>query len=452
MTRALHNLSPVLINRLGCTTLARYCTCAALLLLPFSHFLVNQFAIAAVVLGVLSADYRQKWQVLKNQPAVFVSLAFLALLFISIFYSVASLHHAVSWFCKYTKILYIIPLLPLFTEAKHRKTALDSFIVGVTVSAFLSFLAMHYWINLSFTLQHPRIFPNSGVYGMFVNILNMSVLSAFAAFLLLNRIFDQNRIWLYLPIVLFLVYQMTFINGERTGCAIFFVLLTLSLWQRWHWRGLLSACIVVPVLATVFVLYAPALSHRIHLGVHAVKNLQVAQTVTTTNAALSPAVSSLKTSAKPIAHSSLYYRLHFWKTSLDIIKQAPLLGHGVGSFISLYNQAHGLLFIGSKDLEEPHNSYLFVAVQVGIVGALLFIAWLFAMWRTAAKLPVSDRHLMQGMVLCFALNACINVTIAGNTMGNLYVLTAAVLLAALRGINKNEQHSSVDTDRAIDAR
>jgi O-antigen ligase len=71
-------------------------------------------------------------------------------------------------------------------------------------------------------------------------------------------------------------------------------------------------------------------------------------------------------------------RAHFWSVALQIFRDHPIIGAGLGSFGLMYTQydtRNGLLRV-----DHVHNDYLQVLTDVGIIGAalgLLFIYWLF---------------------------------------------------------------------------
>jgi O-antigen ligase len=71
-------------------------------------------------------------------------------------------------------------------------------------------------------------------------------------------------------------------------------------------------------------------------------------------------------------------RAHFWKIALQIFRDHPVTGAGLGSFGLMYTQydtRNGLLRV-----EQVHNDYLQTLTDTGLIGAalgLLFVFWLF---------------------------------------------------------------------------
>jgi O-antigen ligase len=75
-------------------------------------------------------------------------------------------------------------------------------------------------------------------------------------------------------------------------------------------------------------------------------------------------------------------RLDFWRNSIAFIAQAPFLGHGTGSIPSLYRNLAAQQSMEGFETNNPHNQTFAVAVQLGVVGALV----LWAMWIAHAML------------------------------------------------------------------
>ena len=70
-------------------------------------------------------------------------------------------------------------------------------------------------------------------------------------------------------------------------------------------------------------------------------------------------------------------RLEFWKKSIAFVYAAPVIGHGTGSMPALFAKAAaGQTGAAATATTNPHNQTFAVAIQLGLVGALV----LWAMW------------------------------------------------------------------------
>jgi O-antigen ligase len=67
-------------------------------------------------------------------------------------------------------------------------------------------------------------------------------------------------------------------------------------------------------------------------------------------------------------------RLEFWKASLEILREAPLFGHGTGSIAAAFRQH--TTASDSAPATNPHNQFFAIGIQIGALG----VAALLAMW------------------------------------------------------------------------
>jgi O-antigen ligase len=76
--------------------------------------------------------------------------------------------------------------------------------------------------------------------------------------------------------------------------------------------------------------------------------------------------------------TSIGTRLEFWQKSLRFFAEAPVIGHGTGSTLGLFEHAATgpKVLAGGQVIGNPHNQTLNIAVQWGAVG----VAVLYAMW------------------------------------------------------------------------
>ena len=76
-------------------------------------------------------------------------------------------------------------------------------------------------------------------------------------------------------------------------------------------------------------------------------------------------------------------RIEFWKKSVAFVRQAPIFGHGTGSMPALFaNTAAGKTGAAGSPTSNPHNQTFAVAIQLGLLGAVV----LWAMWAAHVRL------------------------------------------------------------------
>jgi hypothetical protein len=74
-------------------------------------------------------------------------------------------------------------------------------------------------------------------------------------------------------------------------------------------------------------------------------------------------------------------RIEFAKRSIAFIREAPLIGHGTGSIHSLFLRASiGQTGAAGSATTNPHNQTFAVAIQLGLLGAVLLWAMWIAHW------------------------------------------------------------------------
>src|SRR5262249_29150662 len=91
-------------------------------------------------------------------------------------------------------------------------------------------------------------------------------------------------------------------------------------------------------------------------------------------------------------------RFTIWTATVHMIKDQPLLGHGLGSHAALffdYRRADIKRGVNTEPLAEvaveAHNEYLQIAAETGLIGLLLFLMvvaiYVRTQWRGIARQP-----------------------------------------------------------------
>ncbi|NRF66819.1 O-antigen ligase family protein [Aquincola sp. S2] len=143
------------------------------------------------------------------------------------------------------------------------------------------------------------------------------------------------------------------LQDRRTGMVALPVLLAaLGLARQRGWWRRLAAVAVVAGLSLAAWQFSPAVRGRIDEGLNEMRQYQSSDTAAT----------------------SWGMRLRLAEHSLDMVREKPLFGHGVGSWLDQWRARvqPGLLI--SVHL-TPHNEYLLVASQLGLAG-IAALLWL----------------------------------------------------------------------------
>ena len=131
----------------------------------------------------------------------------------------------------------------------------------------------------------------------------------------------------------------------------------------------------------------------------------------------------------------MYQPPHFREDDLavqhELIRAHPLVGTGTGGFPAAY--ADLVRGNGRVATDNPHNEFLLIAAQTGLVGlaALLWLLW--QQWRLAPQLPTPlERGLAQGLVAMMVTVCLLNSALLDHTEGLLYAWLTALLYAGLK--------------------
>jgi len=124
-------------------------------------------------------------------------------------------------------------------------------------------------------------------------------------------------------------------------------------------------------------------------------------------------------------------RAHFWSVTVDIIKNHPLIGTGLGAFGVVYTGYDSRN--GTYRLEQAHNDYLQVLSDGGIVGALIGLFFLVNLFRMGFARRESRDDFRRG-VATGALAGCFAVLIHSFFDFTLHTPANALLFLVLAGL------------------
>ncbi|MGH9904400.1 MAG: O-antigen ligase family protein, partial [Pyrinomonadaceae bacterium] len=133
-------------------------------------------------------------------------------------------------------------------------------------------------------------------------------------------------------------------------------------------------------------------------------------------------------------------RAHFWSVTLDIIKEHPIIGTGLGAFAVVYTRYDSRN--GQYRLEQAHNDYLQVLSDGGIVGAGLGLIFVLLLFRIGFARRESRDDFRSGVTLG-ALAGCFAVLVHSFFDFTLHTTSNAFLfltLAAIATMDSRVEH------------
>ncbi len=343
---------------------------------------------------VLSGDYRDKWRRIRGSRTSLAALLFLAVCLLGVAHGSADWASALERLQKYSKLLFVPMLVTMVDDTVEQRRALDAVLLGALLALAVSYLRLFgvlkpYFIGEEYSAFHDRI--------------GFGVIEAFATYVMAARAWRQRSVGWGIGAALAAV-DVLMVNTGRTGWVVLFALLALLWWQRRGWRGLLVAGVVLSLLGGL----AFALS--------GVTRLRVRESV-----------QNLVAYSHGSDHTSVGERLNFDRSGLRFFLRHPLLGSGTGSYAFDYRAAAGGGY--GPPTDNPHDSYVLVAAEQGVVGLLALLSVYAVAWRGSLSLGGEPREVLQALVVTLLVSGLFNSSLLDAASGRLFVVVAGILLA-----------------------
>lgn len=204
---------------------------------------------------------------------------------------------------------------------------------------------------------------------------------------------DANYVAEMLAItILIAVYLLFHPQGSsdklRRGYWLFIPVATVAIFLTGSRAGLI--CLVVAALCTIFLMRFGGAKLRLALLVGAVGLFFLVRLVVPT------ALLTRMTGETGIQADTLQVRLGFWRHGMAIFADHPVLGVGAGCFPTALSQ------IGQR-ANVAHNVIVSVLAELGGIGLLFYLTFLFLVFRATRRMPRRERLLWRGILLIWFL-------------------------------------------------
>ena len=365
--------------------------------IPFSTAFTALFSTMAVLFWFLSGRFLNFPKILKNYPTALVSLLLFFLFIIGLLYSPAELSDALSNLKKYRELLFLPIVISLLDGRSGAKSnAINSFIAGCIFLMLVSFF-------MKFGIIPSDRYGNSLVYH-----ITHSFFMAILAFWSAHRTADSKQYrYFWLSVTLAALANISYVAPGRIGMLVLVVLGLLFCTQRFSFRMQIAAVLILSGLCSALYYSSDNISSRINKAITEVRAYE---------------------HEHGCSRTSMGMRLDWYIDCVTLFQKKPLFGYGTGGF----TVAHDKLIKGTgvQRTDNPHNEYLFIAVQLGSVGLFLFLLLFFLALLKSSKMVRPDGWLLQGVVISMATGCLLNSFLYDSQQGHFFAFLAAVLLAS----------------------
>jgi len=381
--------------------------------LPLSTAVTNTFAVLALLCWALSGQWVPAVRAITSEPAAWLGCVLFAALALGMTWSIAPPAEAAGMLLKYRGLLLFGVTMFLFADARWRERLVSAYFVGALVLLVLSYAVwlglLHYADARGFSsTENAVLLKNAITHGFLMSLL------AYGAAVYALRSAGSRR-WALALVAALAAINVWFAVQGRTGYIVMAVLLLWLGYSRWSLRGLAAAFLALAVLLTSAYQWAPVFKGRVAKAVAEARDYRVRSVP---------------------GETSIGSRFHFWKRSAEWMTEHRLLGAGTGGWAEAFYEATegDDAYMHNRERDHPHNEYVHLAVQLGPMGLVLFVALLVTALVRAGRLPDEYAALAQGFVIAFAMGALFNDMLRDSTEGHLWAVLGGGLFGASRAL------------------
>ena len=331
--------------------------------LPFSKAGVNLFETIALVLWIVSADWKNRVELYKQNLFLMVFVAFLAFSIVSILWA-DDVVFAIKYVLKYRHFLILFVIYSALKE-KFIGHIFSAFLLGMFISELVSY-------GIFFELIHYKnILPTDP--SPFMSHTDYSIYLSFASMILLTRILHTEEFKSRLVYITFFLTVTTnlFVNGGRTG-QITFIILVFVNFLHFFKNKIKAFFIASSLLIVIFGLaynFSPNFQQRFIQAEKGISDMIYKDTYTS---------------------DGFSQRVAVWILGVDKMKDNLLLGTGIGSDMKnmkYYAQKRGFDtdMFNENVFGDHHNVFLTESIQLGLFGLMLMLMIFYSLMKLKFK-------------------------------------------------------------------
>ncbi len=374
----------------------------------------------ALLLTLLAAGgYQEHWQRWRRNPFALATLVLFAVIFLGVSYSHASFDEIRRSLIKYARLLYAPIAISVLFDARWRRRALMAWMASMLLTLALSYLHSLWAFPLARATREGEL----GDHYIFKHHITQNVMMsvfAVAAFAEAWRLRSMEglsrRVWLWVFIAIASAINVLFFVMGRAGYLTLVVnLLVVAIVAFVAARDM--RLLGVAVAFILIVIAAAASSDSVHKRFEA-------------------AISEVESSQERGIATSIGQRMEYASKSIDLIEERPVLGWGTGSYAMEYCRIAKSPEWCRLGAYNPHNQFLFFAVQFGLLGLVGLVAWLFTAALAIRRLPLAEQLIGFSLLATLVVHSFFDSPLYIVTEGTWYPLMLGIFAAGAYADNE----------------
>lgn len=381
----------------------QYLIIAAFFLLPLTVSGNNLAIWLAVLLWFFSGDYKDKFYKIKKNKLALSSIVFFLIHLLGLFWS-----ENISWGLEIVRkmlpFFFVLPIFLTITRKDNVKFYISAFLLAISISETLSYLI---WFGVIEPFKYAQLHDPTPL----MSHISYNPFLAFAIYLVLNKLFSDEFLSqferaLYTFFTLTMSVNM-FITGGRAGQVMFFAAIIVVMFQYFknsQTKAILTSIALITFISYSAFTFSPIFKDRVMKGVENVTKFE-------------------ENKNTPIGQ-----RVTFVINSYGLFTENPIIGVGTGDFPEEYKRINKTNSPDVVATVQPHNMYLLVLAQLGIMGLISFlIIFYYQITIALSSQSTLVRHVGVAIPLLFLIIMWSDSYLLGHYTGNLFILFSSFI-------------------------
>lgn len=312
-------------------------------LLPLTVFGANFVIVFICCIWLLSGNFKTKLNLIFSSKLMLASLLFFGLHVVGMLWT-EDLQWGLHIIHKLWYFFLLWPILFTLVKKDYIKYYVGAFLLAITFTEILSYLV---WFEIIPEFKNAKIWNPTP----FMSHISYNPILAFAIYLISHQVLFQDKLsklkrYIYFSLVVTMSINM-FITGGRAGHVMYFVMLSILIFQYFNYKKIKSLILIMIVIPSVFYTAyqsSDIFNERVDMAVENTLNYSENK------------------------GSSVGRRITWAINSWDVIKKNLIIGVGTGDLPSEYKKVNQINSPELPNIDNPHNMYTLVLIQLGLLG------------------------------------------------------------------------------------